>query len=140
MGVLYDQAVKIRAAMDKGIAAVSGTADTAISCMAMAREWMPGNYAVGDVRRYNGNLYRCAQAHDSGPNPAWTPEAAPALWAAYHGTTAETALPWAQPTGAHDMYKSGEYMIWTDGKIYRCKMDTVYTPVEYAQAWEVQNG
>lgn len=40
-------------------------------------------------------------------------------------------------TRAHDMYKSGEYMIWTDGNTYRCKQDTNFSPTEYAQAWEV---
>ena len=39
-------------------------------------------------------------------------------------------------TGAHDMYKAGEYMIWTDNKVYMCKQDTNFSPVEYAQAWE----
>jgi len=39
-------------------------------------------------------------------------------------------------TGAHDMYKAGECMIWTDGTVYRCAQDTVYSPETYAQAWE----
>lgn len=39
-------------------------------------------------------------------------------------------------TRAHDMYKSGEYMIWTDGNTYRCKQDTNFSPEEYPQAWE----
>ena len=54
----------------------------------------------------------------------------------YHGTTQETARAWAEPTGAHDAYKAGEYMIWTDGAVYRCVSDTVYSPEAYAQAWE----
>ena len=41
--------------------------------------------------------------------------------------------------GAHDMYKSGEYMIWTDGNTYKCISDTNFSPVEYAQAWEIYN-
>ena len=40
------------------------------------------------------------------------------------------------PTGAHDMYKTGEYMIWTDGNTYKCIQDTNFSPEEYAQAWE----
>lgn len=27
-------------------------------------------------------------------------------------------------------------MIWTDGKVYKCKQDTNFSPSEYAQAWE----
>ena len=38
-------------------------------------------------------------------------------------------------TGAHDMYKQGEYMIWTDGAVYCCKSDTIFSPGDYAQAW-----
>lgn len=42
-----------------------------------------------------------------------------------------------KPTGAHDMYKVGECMIWTDGEVYKCLSDTAYSPEEYAQDWEV---
>ena len=45
-------------------------------------------------------------------------------------------VPWEAPTGAHDMYKAGEYMIWTDNKVYLCKQDTNFSPAEYPQAWE----
>lgn len=31
---------------------------------------------------------------------------------------------------------SGEYMIWTDGKVYECKQNTNFSPAEYPQAWE----
>lgn len=34
------------------------------------------------------------------------------------------------------MYKTGEYMIWTDGNTYKCIQDTNFSPEEYAQAWE----
>lgn len=54
----------------------------------------------------------------------------------YHGTTPESARPWIAPTGAHDMYKAGEYTIWTDDKTYKAKMDTAYSPADYPQAWE----
>lgn len=40
------------------------------------------------------------------------------------------------PTGAHDMYKSGEYMIWTDDTTRKCIQDTNFSPDEYPQAWE----
>lgn len=35
------------------------------------------------------------------------------------------------------LYHAGEYMIWTDGTIQRCKQDTNYSPEEYPQAWEI---
>ena len=45
-----------------------------------------------------------------------------------------------QVQGAHDMYRVGEYMIYTDGKTYQCKQDTNFSPEDYAQAWEVCDG
>ena len=54
----------------------------------------------------------------------------------YHGTDKTTARNWIAPTGAHDMYKKGEWMIWTDGSLYECLSDTTYSPIDYAAAWQ----
>lgn len=101
------------------------------------RPWKPGVYVTGDVRMYKGIPYKCVQGHDSTSNPHWTPLDVPALWMQYHGTTVETARPWIAPAGAHDMYRAGEYMIYTDGITYKCISDTAYSPTDYSQAWEV---
>lgn len=37
-----------------------------------------------------------------------------------------------------DMYLTGEFMIYTDGNIYKCLSDTVYSPEEYAAHWQIQ--
>ena len=103
---------------------------------AALRVWKPEAYAAGDVRSYARIPYRCVQAHDSTANADWTPDTAPALWMQYHGTTIETARPWVEPTGAHDMYRDGEFMVWTDGAVYRCVSDTAYSPADYPAAWE----
>lgn len=58
------------------------------------------------------------------------------FWKPWHSRKKEYALPWEAPTGAHDMYKAGEYMIWTDGAVKKCIQDTNFSPEEYAQAWE----
>ena len=94
------------------------------------------SYKVGDVRTYDGKIWKCVQAHDHHGEPGWEPGSV-SMWGAYHATDADHALPWVAPTGAHDMYKAGEYMIYTDGVTYRAKIDTAYSPEEYAQAWEV---
>lgn len=52
-----------------------------------------------------------------------------------HGKTPETARPFVPVQGSHDIYKVGEYMIWTDGKIYPCIENTSYSPADYAAAW-----
>lgn len=100
------------------------------------RPWKPDKFDMNDVRTYDGTPYKCVQAHDSTGNDGWNPAATPALWMQYHGTEKQYARPWVQPTGAHDMYKAGEYMIWTDGAVYRCTMDTVYSPEQYAAGWQ----
>lgn len=125
-----------RMAMDAAVEAAREDTAAINRVATLVRPWKPGAYAVGDVRVYGGIPYRCVQAHDSSANPAWTPEAEPSLWMQYHGTTPETARPWVAPAGAHDVYRAGEYMIYTDGQMYKCLQDTNFSPAEYAQAWE----
>ena len=128
----------MRAAMDGGVALAAAQGAAKINAVAaLVRPWKPGAYAVGDVRAEDGVPYKCVQAHDSAANPDWKPSATPALWMQYHGTSRETARAWVAPAGAHDMYKQGEWMIYTDGNIYECLSDTAYSPTEYAQAWKV---
>ena len=94
---------------------------------------------VGDIRNANGQTWECFQAHDPAINPGIVP-GDPAwftFWRPLHGKSPETARPFVPVMGAHDMYRAGEYMIYTDGQTYRCKSDTNYSPEEYAQAWEV---
>lgn len=109
----------------------------AIACMSFFEPWTKGGYSVGDIRTNptTGYPYECILAHDSTLNPTWD-ISVKTLWKPYHSRKKEFALPWEAPTGAHDMYKEGEYMIWTDGEIYLCKSDTNYNPIEYGQAWE----
>lgn len=111
----------------------------AIACMAYFEPWTNGVYAVGDARTdpATGYPYECILAHDSIVNTTWDITVR-TLWKPYHSKKKEYALPWEIPTGAHDMYKAGEYMIWTDYEIYKCLSDTTYSPAEYVEAWEKQ--
>lgn len=104
----------------------------------MFERWKPGVYEAGDVRKDpdTGGPCECIQDHDSLANTTWTIKER-TLWKPWHSRKQEFALPWEKPTGAHDIYKAGEYMIYTDGKLYLCKQDTNFSPEEYAQAWEV---
>lgn len=95
-------------------------------------------YAVGDIRR-DGDTdqpKRCLIAYNGAEQPDWTIKNG-TLWAAYHGISPETAYPWEAPTGAHDMYKAGEYMTYTDEKIYKALVDTSYSPEVVPDQWEV---
>lgn len=82
-----------------------------------------------------GYPYECMTAYNGAAQQDWTIDNR-TLWKPWHSRKAEYALPWEPLTGAHDMYKTGEYMIWTDGYTYRCLQDTNFSPEEYAQAWE----
>lgn len=126
---------KIRAALDKHAINISSDTKEINEYAEILRKWTPGNYIVGDVRVYDGIPYKCIQAHDSTGNETWNPSVA-SLWMQYHGTSIETARPWVAPTGAHDMYLAGEYMIWTDGSTYKCLSNTNFSPVDYPSAWE----
>ena len=126
---------KARQALDAYLPTLADTPARVNENTDLLRTWQPGNYAAGDLRAYKGIPYKCVQAHDSMANIGWTPDAVPALWMQYHGTSPETARPWLAPSGAHDQYKAGEYMIWTDGAVYEALSNTVYSPDQYAQAW-----
>ena len=112
------------------------TDDVIVEMLKYIPEWTQGEYVIGDVRKYNGQPKICSQAHDSTNNATHNPTVA-SLWSPYHAKSKEYALPWIAPTGAHDIYKKDEYMVFTDGKTYKCLSDTNYSPTEYAQAWVV---
>ena len=72
-------------------------ATTASEQSALFAEWSPSiSYTVGNLRRYNGTLYRCVQGHTS--QAGWEPDKAASLWSA----TSDPAEPWpewSQPRG-----------------------------------------
>ena len=112
-----------------------------IRCMALFPVYEQNKqHEVGEVATHPETGYpkECIQAYDGTVQQGWTIDTA-TLWKPWHSRKAEYALPWETPTGAHDMYHAGEYMIWTDNKVYMCKQDTNFSPVEYPQAWEIYN-
>lgn len=121
------------------LATPSMTPDEVIQNRIMCKPWEKGKHTVGEVYEAIGQVWQCIQNYDNEVYPDIIP--GNAAWGTfhkpYHGTTPETAMPWAQPTGAHDMYLPGEYMIWEDGLVYKCLSSTAYSPEEYGGAWEV---
>lgn len=112
--------------------AVSGLYDT----------WILGKYEVGDIRNYAGQTWECWTAHDNAIYPDINPDN-PQTWANFwrplHGDSIANARPWVKPwAGTTDMYLTGEFMVYTDGNIYKCLSDTTYSPEEYAAHWEIQ--
>lgn len=132
-----EEFIAIRKILDSFVAKIADSPVEVNESVIVIRKWHPSVYNMGDVRLYEEIPYKCIQAHDSTENEAWNPAETPALWMQYHGTSPETARPWIRPTGAQDIYKVGEYMIWTDGTIMKCVFDTNFSPDEYPQAWEI---
>lgn len=88
--------------------AESGTIDevTATEHTDVFSPWAEGvAYTVGNLRAYDGKLYKCVQAHTSQSD--WTPDAAASLWAVA-GDPGEEWPEWSQPVGAHDAYNAGD--------------------------------
>ena len=118
-------------------------ADGAIEASPLLKVWkagtmeMPVSYIEGDVRTFSGQPWKCAQAHVHYGEEGWDPMSARALWAPYHATKKEYALPYVQPTGAQDAYNTGEWMVWTDGKAYQALRDAVvHGPDTLKDAWK----
>lgn len=65
----------------------------------------PKEYKGGQIRRYEGRLYRCVLDHTSQAD--WAPDAAVSLWVNI-SDPAEEWPEWASPVGAHDAYNTGD--------------------------------
>ena len=114
------------------------TDDKRIRASGLYPEWQEGKHAKGAIYNAEGQTWECYQEYDNAAYPDIRP--GESAWYTFnrplHGTSPETARPFVPVQGAHDMYRAGEYMVWTDGKIYRCKEDTNFSPDDNAQAWE----
>lgn len=112
--------------------------DDRIKCGALYSAWAAGNHTVGEIYTADNQVWECFQAYDNAVYPDIKP--GNAAWYTFnrplHGTTAETARDFVHPTGAHDIYRAGEYAIYNNQHLYKCTQDTAYSPEEYATAWE----
>ena len=108
-----------------------GTLDmvTASEHAELFAEWAyPVAYTVGQLRRYNGTLYKCVQAHTSQAD--WTPDTAVSLWSVA-ADPAEEWPAWSQPVGAHDAYAKGA-KVSHNGKHWTSSVDSnVWEPGVY---------
>lgn len=117
---------QIRSMMHKAAASLSD--EDALEAVELFRPWVPGvAYLVTERVRYDGQLYRCEQAHTS--QAGWEPSQTPALWT-------EVAEPgtipvWRQPTGAQDAYKKGD-LVRHNGFVWESTADSnVWEPGVY---------
>lgn len=96
--------------------------------------WMPYvYYKTNEKVVYDGKLYKIVQSHTS--SETWLPDITPALYT-------EITFPgeigvWKQPTGAQDVYSTGDKVYYPDkyGKIYVSICDNnAWEPTVYG--WE----
>ena len=115
------------------------TDDKRIRASGLYDDWTPGSYKVGDGYNADGQTWECYQSYDNATHPDIKP--GNAAWYTFnrplHGKTKETAREWVKPTGAHDMYHAGEWMVWTDGTYCECIAEngTNYSPEEAPTLW-----
>jgi len=129
-----EHALKLRQLIE--LAATYLNDEDALDGVELFPAWSVGtDYAAGIRVRYDGNLYRCEQAHTS--QAGWEPPNVPALWT-------EVAKPgeipvWKQPTGAQDAYNKGDKVHYPteDDPVYVSVVDNnIWQPGVYG--WEVE--
>lgn len=142
------RAKSMRESIDGVLPVIATDAEKVNDALSLIKPWKPGTMeapitytANTDIRVRDGIPYRCAQTHTHHGEDGWEPGVAPSLWVQYHGTSPETARPFVQPTGAHDVYRLGEYTIWTDDQVYTPATDNMaYSPGDYPQGWTLVAG
>lgn len=112
-------------------------------------------YNIGDQVMYNGKKYESLINAN-----VWSPDAYPSGWRLVEDTSTteptdpepgpdpevptpepeepETVPDFVQPTGAHDAYKTGDRVKFTDGHIYESTIDNnVWSPSAYPAGWKL---
>ena len=134
MSKIIDKAQIYRAKIDAALNALP--VDTATQHPDLYQPWEVGHsYAAGDIRRYQGKLYRCLQDHTAQED--WTPDSAVSLWVAV-SDPAEEWPEWVQPTGAHDAYIKGA-KVSHNGQRYISGVDgnTWEPPIQWTEQQEI---
>ena len=136
---VIEQAEAIREAMD--IAGANLTDEKALECVRLYRHYEVGKaYKTGEFFTYGVNgvgdpqLYKVVSDHTSQAD--WKPDKSPALYTVI--CLDDSGYPiWAQPTGAHDAYNTGDIVNY-NGVLYESLIDgNVYSPDAYPAGWKV---
>ena len=126
---LLELARKLRAYIEK--AAVSLSDEDALEAVELFPNWTPDNtitYHVDDRVQYEGILYKCLQEHT--PQEAWTPIAAPSLWAKVLIPDVNVIPEWEQPSSTNP-YQVGD-KVTHNGKTWECTVaNNVWEPGVY---------
>lgn len=123
--------------------AVAGEADGTqlIADEAYVPEWTQRDYSavpIGAPYQCEGQVYTLTQQHDATQQPDWKPGVAYSLWDLKHTKDPAAAKPYVAPQGAWGLYDTDDCMIWTDGHIWRSRIENnSWTPESYPQGWEL---
>lgn len=130
---LVELAHKLRPYIEK--AALSLTDADALEAIDLFGSWQADKaYVIDDKVKYEGNLYKCLQAHTS--QASWTPTAAASLWAKVL-IPDENAIPeWEQPESTN-AYMVGDKVMF-EGHIYESVINNnIWSPSAYPGGWHL---
>lgn len=125
---LLELAQKLRPYIEK--AAISLSDEDALEAVNLFPNWTPDadRYEKDARVNYEGILYKCLQAHI--PQAAWTPTAAPSLWAKVLIPDANVIPEWEQPDSTNP-YMKGDKVTF-NGITYESTIDNnVWAPNVY---------
>lgn len=131
---LLELARKLRPYIEKAAFFLSD--EDALEAVNLFPNWNPEaeSYEVDTRVNYEGILYKCLQTHI--PQAAWTPTAAPSLWAKVLIPDANVIPEWEQP-GATNPYMKGDKVMF-EGQVYESLIDNnIWSPAAYPGGWKV---
>ena len=132
---LIELAQKLRPYIEK--AAVSLADEDALEAVNLFPNWNnTAEYAKDDRVRYEGILYKCLQPHTA--QSAWTPVAAPSLWAKVLIPDSDVIPEWEQPDSTNP-YMRGDRVMF-EGQAYESTIDNnIWSPTQYPGGWKQIN-
>lgn len=132
---LIELARKLRPYIEK--AAMSLSEEDALEAVQLFPNWRPdAAYLVDDKVQYEGILYKCLQSHAA--QEAWTPTAAPSLWAKVLIPDSNVVPEWEQPDSTNP-YMRGDRVMF-EGEVYESAIDNnIWSPSAYPAGWTKVN-
>ena len=132
---LLDLARKLRPYIEK--AAMSLSEEDALEAVQLFPNWRPdAAYLIDDKVQYEGILYKCLQSHAA--QEAWTPVAAPSLWAKVLIPDSNVIPEWEQPDSTNP-YMIGDKVTF-EGATYESTIDNnIWSPSAYPAGWKQIN-
>ena len=129
---LLELARKLRPYIEK--AAISLSDEDALEAVNLFENWHSGEPYVKDQRvNFEGTLYKCLQSHTS--QDAWTPTAAPSLWAKVLIPDTNVIPEWEQPSSTNPYMRGDKVMF--NGQVYESTIDNnIWSPSAYPAGWE----